>query len=167
MARLTVIIIMSWRHEWQDDGDNNNELMVKDAAVVRCTNVWQTVQKHLWRMTCVVLWLVLSWIEMSLCLPYTFRIKTNLLLSFPHFPTETYCQSATVIVVRATRQHCLTDRRHTCPVYLLYPSLTKKFGKCSSSRGLADSLFYLNFLDFTRPSLLLDPSKSFRFYRLV
>ena len=167
MARLTVIIIMSWRHEWQDDGDNNNELMVEDAAIVRCMNIWQTVQKHLWRTTRVILWLVLSWIETSLCLPCNFPIKTNLLLSFPHFPTETYCQSATVIVVRATRQHCLTDRRHTCPVYLLYPSLTKKFGKCSSSKGLADSLFYLNFLDFTCLSLLLDPSKSFRFYRLV
>ena len=108
----------------------------------------------------------LSRIETSLHLPCTFPIKTNL-LSFLHFPAETYCQSATVIVVRATRQHCLTDRRHTCPVHLLYSLLTKKFGKCSSSRSLADSLFYLNFLDFTRPSLLLDPSESFRFYYLM
>ena len=109
----------------------------------------------------------LSQIETSLRLPCTFPIKTNLLLSFLHFPAETYCQSAIVIVVRATRQHCLTDRRHTYPVHLLCPSLTKKFGKCSSSRSLADSFFYLNFLDFTRPSLLLDPSESFRFYHLM
>ena len=39
MARLTVIIIMSWQHKWQDDGDNNKELTVEDATVVRCTNV--------------------------------------------------------------------------------------------------------------------------------
>ena len=109
----------------------------------------------------------LSRIETSLCLPCTFPIKTSLLLSFLHFPAETYCQSTTVIVVRVTHQHCLTDRRHTCPVHLLYPSLTKKFGKCSSSRSLVDSLFYLNFLDFTCPSLLLDLSESFRFYRLL
>ena len=109
----------------------------------------------------------LSQIETSLRLPCTFPIKTNLLLSFLHFPAETYCQSATIIVVRTTRQHSLINRRHTCPVHLICPSLTKKFGKCSSSRSLADSLFYLNFLDFTCPSLLLDPSESFRFYCLL
>ena len=65
-------------------------------------------------------------IKTSLRLPCTFPIKTNLLLSFLQFPTETYCQGTTVIVVRATRQHCLTDSRHTCPVRLLCPSLTKK-----------------------------------------
>ena len=67
-----------------------------------------------------------SRIETSLRLSCTFPIKTNLLLSFLQFPTETYCQGTTVIVVRATRQHCLTDSRHTCPVRLLCPSLTKK-----------------------------------------
>ena len=167
MARLTVIIIMSWWHEWQDDGDNNNELTVEDAAIVRCTNVWQTIQKHLWRTTLVVLWLV-------------FISDRNVASSSVHFsyrnqPSPLISSFSSWNILSKHNSHrCQSDpstlslnRRHTCLVHLLYPSLTKKFGKCSSSRSLVDSLFYLNFLDFTCLSLLLDPSESFRFYRLL
>ena len=65
----------------------------------------------------------LSRIEMLLRLSCIFPIKTNLLFSFLHFPVETHCQSATVIVVRTTRQYCLIDRQHTCLVHLLFPLL--------------------------------------------
>ena len=50
--RLT--IQCSWVDGWNDwvDGDKVNGLTVEKAEVVKCTNIWQAVQKHLWRMTC-------------------------------------------------------------------------------------------------------------------
>ena len=56
--RLT--IQCSWVDGWNDgvDGDKVNGMTVGKAEVIRYTNVWQVVRKHLWRMTHVVFWLV-------------------------------------------------------------------------------------------------------------
>ena len=141
MARLTVTIIMSWRHEWQEDDDNNKELTVKDAAVVRCMNVWQTVQKHLWRSKRIILWLV------SLS-------DRNVASSSLHF---SYKNQPSPLISSFSSRNILSERnRHRCqsnpltlsyrlsthlPVHLLCLLLTKKFGKRSFSRSLVDSLF--------------------------
>ena len=61
-------------------------LTVKNADVVKCTNIWQVVWKHLWCMTRVVLWLVFisdrSVASSSVHFSYKYQ---SLLFSFLHF----------------------------------------------------------------------------------
>ena len=61
-------------------------LTVKNTDVVKCTNIWQVVRKHLWRMTRVVLWLVFisdrSVASSSMHFSYKYQ---SLLFSFLHF----------------------------------------------------------------------------------
>ena len=124
---LTVITSMKWRFE--------------NADVIRC----KTSDKLSWSIYCV--WHVssfdwlLSWIETSLRLPCIIPIKTSLLFSFLHFLAETYCQSATVNLVRATHPYCHSDRHHIHPVHLVYLLLIQKTGKCSSSKSLVNTPF--------------------------
>ena len=64
-------------------------------------------------------------------------------LPISSFSAKTYCQSATVILVRSPHSYCYNDRQHIPSVRLVYPSLIQEIGKCSFSKSLADSLFIL------------------------
>ena len=71
------------------DGDKVNGLMVENADVVRCTNIWQVVRKHLWCMTRVVFWLVFisDWSVTSSSVHFSYK-NHSLLLSFLYFPQK-------------------------------------------------------------------------------
>ena len=82
-------------------------------------------------------------IEASLRLPCTFPINTKSSLLISSFSTKTYCQSATILLVRPPRSYCYNDHQHTSSVRLVYPSLIQKIGKCSFSKSLANLFFIL------------------------
>ena len=84
--RLTVQC--SWVNGWNDwvNGDKVNGLTVENADVIRCTNIWQVVRKHLWRMTHVVFLLVFISDRSVTSFSMHFSYKNHpLLLSFPYF----------------------------------------------------------------------------------
>ena len=102
------------------DGSNECGLTDQMRTPSSCANIWQVVWKPLWCMTHVVLWLVF----ISLRLPCSFPINTRVYFFISSFSAETYCQSATVILVRPPRSYCYINRRHTPSVHLIYPSST-------------------------------------------
>ena len=73
-------------NHWVDD-DKVNGLTVENADVVRCTNIWQVVRKHLWCMTCVIFWLVFISDRSVASSSVHFSYKNHSpLLSFLYFP---------------------------------------------------------------------------------
>ena len=123
---------------------NGSRFMGWPLQKTGCTNIWQVVQKPLWRMTHVVLWLVFisnqSVASSSVHFSYKFQ---SLPFLFLHFQLKH--------IVRA-QPSSLSDQ----PVHIViktfntFPPFTwfirrwfKKIGKCSSSKSLVDSLFIL------------------------
>ena len=113
-------------------------LTVENADVVRCTNIWQVVRKHLWCMTRVVLWLVFISDRSVASSSMHFSYKNHsLLLSFLYFSQKH--------IVRACSSY-LSEICRSIPTSLVL--IRSLFGSVSNFfpfLPLFFSLFYLSF----------------------